>query len=42
MQNRSTRTMKPGMYRRVLGANARKNPGMPIVNTLTMVRCRGR
>ncbi len=42
MQNRSTRAMNPGMYRRPFGARARKNPGIPMVKTLMIVRWRGR
>ncbi len=40
--NRSTRPTKPGLARWALGANARKNAGMPMVRLLTIVRCRGR
>ena len=42
MANRSTRATKPGSARFVLGARARKKPGMPMVRLLISVRLRGR
>ena len=37
-ENRSTRLKKPGLNRCVLGINARKNAGVPIVSQVITVK----